>query len=75
MPITKSRTRRELLETIRHKGKARRTVLEIIDGIATARPKGTRAPALPISISGAYERALARSVGFDPTPKPRKRRQ
>lgn len=73
--ITKTNTRRELLEAIRWQGTTRRMIVEIRDGILTARPKGLHlASEIPISVSGAYESALGRRSGFDTRP-PKQRRK
>ena len=71
----KTKTRRELRETIRWKGKERPLIVEIVNGNLVATIKGVRAPHLPLMIGGRYLAALAADAGVTaPPPNTRGRR-
>ena len=65
----KTKTRRELRETVRWKGRERPLVVEILNGNLVATIKGVRAPHLPLHIGGTYLKALAADAGV-PEPPP-----
>lgn len=57
MPIAKTRTRRELAETIFERGKHRPVILEIWDGMAYVYPKGLPRQRRQISVAGSWFKA------------------
>ena len=58
MPITKTRTRRELAETIFYNSKHRPVIIEIWGGTVYAWPKGFPKARRQISIGGSWCKAL-----------------